>query len=297
MHADQLRMALARLTLSLAIIAIAACTSRAADEAKELVKKSDASYESGGKTIKATRFEPPTPGKYPAIVLLHGLDGFEKNEATYSGVARRLADQGYVVLVVSYFDGLAAKEEDFAFFKANVKDQFNGDGGKDRKRIARCFGDCMTVVSDGVKHVRKLPGVDGERIGLVGFSLGGYLAMAVAAQGDLKITAVVELFGGLPPEIREQVKNLPPTLIFDGDKDTVVPVESATQLHELLDKSKIVNEIKVYEGVGHVFEGRDGKFNVLAACDAATRTTAFLERHLKAMEATRASADVIKSKE
>jgi carboxymethylenebutenolidase len=120
--------------------------------------------------------------------------------------------------------------------------------------------------------------VDATRVGLVGLSLGAYLALAAAAPGDLPVAAVVDLFGGLPEKFRKDVKKLPPTLIVHGDVDKVVPVAEAYALEEVLKAHRTAYEIQIYKGQDHVF--RTAPFGPEVR-QARRLAIAFLARHLK----------------
>jgi carboxymethylenebutenolidase len=244
--------------------------------------KKAGSYQSGGRPIGVTRFDPPGDGPHPAILLLHGADGAEKNEATYTTLAARTAGSGYVVFVVRYFDCFADRPKELAFFRDNVKDHLQAADSPERERLRRAYNDCLTAIGDGVKYARKQTGVDGDKIGIVGFSLGAYLALSTATQDELKIVAVVDLFGGLPEELHKQAKKLPPVFIVHGEEDRVVPVEAAKRLEKLLKENSTPHEVRIYKGVGHVFEDEKGKVRWDTALDAEKRAAAFLEKHLKA---------------
>jgi dienelactone hydrolase len=252
----------------------------AADE-REAVKQSASSYVSAERTINVTRFDPAAPGPHPAVLLLHGIDGAEKNAAIYHRLAGNLAVKGYVVFVVRYFDCFADRPKELAFFCDNVKGHLNGAAVKERDRVQRAFGDCLTAVNDGIKYVRKQPGVDRERIGLVGFSLGAFLALSAATCEEWKVAAVVDLFGGLPEEMHKQAKGLPPVLILHGDQDQTVPVAAAHALQKSLKENRIDHDIEVYKGAGHMFDNGKGGVDWRAALDAEKRTHAFLDQHLK----------------
>ena len=60
------------------------------------------------------------------------------------------------------------------------------------------FASWVGTVRDAVAHARAQPQVDKDRVCLVGYSLGAFLAAAVAAEADQHIAAVVTLFGGIP---------------------------------------------------------------------------------------------------
>jgi carboxymethylenebutenolidase len=126
-----------------------------------------------------------------------------------------------------------------------------------------------------------LPNVDAKRIGLVGFSLGAYLALAAAAEKDLRIAAVVDFFGGMPRPLGSRVKFLPPVLVLHGEQDRVVPIGEAQRLTDLLDAHEVTHEVKVYPDVGHVFGDNGGGFAWRAALDAELCTRAFLAKHLQ----------------
>src|SRR5262249_22999173 len=119
------------------------------------------------------------------------------------------------------------------------------------------FRDWTGAVADAVKYAGKLPNVDNRRVGVVGFSLGAYLALASAADKDLQLFAVVELFGGLPRSLQDKARTLPPTLILHGAADAVIPVREAFTLRRLLNEAKRVCEFKVYPEAGHVFSDPD----------------------------------------
>jgi len=107
-----------------------------------------------------------TGGKLPVVVLAHGLSGTRLTQ--YDRRARRLVESGAAVL--------------------DFDNRFVGvSPGEPRQRI-----DPLSWLEDlraAVAFVRDLAGVDADAVGLYGSSLGGALALAVAAE-DPKIKAI-----------------------------------------------------------------------------------------------------------
>ena len=142
------------------------------------------------------------------------------------------------------------------------------------------FADWTDPVQQTVAYAAKLYHVERQRIGLVGLSLGGSLALMAAAQDDAKehkIAAVVGLFGGLPEEHRKQINNLPPTLLIHGDLDECIPPRAAYSLESALLANKLPIELKMYQRVGHCFIPA----KLMDVFDAGGRVDAFLLKHLK----------------
>jgi carboxymethylenebutenolidase len=252
------------------------------------VRKTAETFRSGGRPIVVWRFEPAAAGKYPAVLLLPGLDSMASQQQVLEQVARRYAGNGYVVVLVHYLDRLGAEEADVKATRARFKAALRATSrGNPDGQSVRQFQAWQTAVRDAVTYARTLDRVDGERVGLVGFSLGAYLAVAAAAEEDLRVAAVIDFFGGLPRALRPGVRRLPPTLIIHGDGDEVVPVEEAHALADLLAARHVPHEVQVYPGVGHVFGDNRGGFAWAAAQDAEARASAFLDKHLR--RATRGS--------
>jgi carboxymethylenebutenolidase len=264
----------------LAAIALGTIPVRAVSAKSLAIKQWTDSFQAGGQRIKAERFEPVARDKYPAIVLLHAVDGVEKHAAFYRSQARLYAQRGYVVFLIHYFDRTRTKKEKLATLKEQFRRYFDPakmQTAAGRKFMAQHFEAWKDTVRQTVAHVRKQPNVDGKRIGLAGISLGACLALAVASQDDLPIAAVVELFGALPRDLRKGIKNLPPTLVIHGDLDKRIPPAEADYLRKLMDANGIPYESKTYEGMGHVFEGA----SLQDLCDAQVRVEAFFKKHLQ----------------
>jgi dienelactone hydrolase len=244
-------------------------------------------FRSGGRPVVVERFEPAAPGPHPAVVLLHSLDGLENSCGfVYRVGAKQVAARGYVVVLVHYFDRTGTGMNELPALRQPFLRWARGDriDDADRETVRTHFGAWTEAVRDAVRDTRSRPNVDGGRVGLVGVSLGAFLALSVAADEDLKIAAVVDLFGGLPEERRVRLTKLPPALILHGDQDRTVPVREARLLGDWLTAHRSPGEMKIYQGVDHVFaKGQDG-LDWDALRDARERTAAFLDRHLKKAE-------------
>jgi carboxymethylenebutenolidase len=222
--------------------------------APEPIMESTARFDSRGKSIPVEQFEPKAPGRYPAVVILHGAGGMPAGGIAFRAFARVLARQGYVALIPHYFDR-------------------TGTAMADDRTIPKHFAAWMETVADAVTYAASRPNVDPGRIGLLGFSLGGYLSLSTATL-DPRIQVIVEFFGGLPDALAGGVARLPPVLILHGDADTVVPVAEAHKLERLLKENRVPYEIHIYRGAGHGFLGDAGE-------DSGRRTQAFFDAHLK----------------
>ncbi|MGC2197952.1 MAG: dienelactone hydrolase family protein [Terriglobales bacterium] len=219
------------------------------------VTQSHSTFDSGGQSISYDAFLPQVMNgrRLPAIIGLHGSAG---GHATMSDPATMLAAQGFAVYVLHYFDRTGTT------------------GVADKQTAIRHFPLWGKTVWDAITHVERERAVNPQGIGLLGFSLGAYLALSVAAV-DQRVKAVVEFFGGFPKEMKFLMRRLCPTLILHGDADPTVPVAEAYHLQQILEKKAIPYEMQIYPGAGHGFTGDIWQ-------DARRRTLAFLQKHLVA---------------
>lgn len=214
--------------------------------------QSQLSFESGGTSITLDCYLPAANAqRFPAVIGLHGSGG---GHASMSDPAGMLAAQGFAVYVLHYFDRTGTTEIDGL------------------STIFRHFPVWMKTLWDAVSFAARQPQVDPDRIGLLGFSLGAYLALS-AASIDSRIQAVVEFFGGLPKEMKFFMRRLCPVLILHGADDKTVPVAEAYHLQQVLEKKSIPYEMQIYPGVGHGFSGEVWQ-------DAGLRTLDFLNKYL-----------------
>lgn len=210
------------------------------------------SFDSGGKAISIDCFVPLGDAqRFPAVIGLHGSGG---GHASMTEPAAWLAARGFAVYIPHYFERTGTT------------------GITDRGSMVRHFPLWGKALWDAVGYVEGQRQVDPEKIGLLGFSLGAYLALSVASV-DPRVQAVVDFFGGFPKEMKLFMRRLCPTLILHGEADPTVPVEEAHHLQHMLEKNGIPYEMQIYPGVGHGFDGETWR-------DAGQRTLAFLQRYL-----------------
>jgi dienelactone hydrolase len=219
------------------------------------ISQSQLTFESGHKPIRLDAYLPDSGGTHPAVLALYGSGG---GISGMSEPASMLAAQGFAVFVLHYFDRTGTTE------------------ASDKPTMVRNFPAWGKTVWDAISHIEQHPSVDTNRIGLLGFSLGAYLALSVASV-DPRVKAVVEFFGGLPKEMKLFMRRLCPVLILHGEADSTVPVEEAYELQRLLEKKATPYEIKIYPGVGHGFDSETWR-------DAGLRTLHFLQKYLASTE-------------
>jgi carboxymethylenebutenolidase len=239
-------------------------------------------FASEATSIGVEVFAPAAEGKYPAIILLHAIDGLDTGFGDhYRTVAESFARQGYVVDLVHYFDRTGTRSEDVQQTRdlfLNLLDAHADAAKKDAAR--RTFEAWVQVVGGAVRFAHGQDSVDGTHIGVVGVSLGAFVGLTAVGRENLGVAAVVELFGGLPGELTTTMKTLPPTLVIHGDKDGTIPVEKAYALYGWMAANKVPGEIVVYKNTDHLFwNGK--KFDMLRGLDAQLKATQFLDRHLK----------------
>ncbi len=134
------------------------------------------------------------PGvKYPAVVCCHGWSAPLRQVMAATDLPQRLADAGYFVLIFDYrgwgdSDGMIVTEEKLppGATEATMK-----------VKIVRNLFDPLDWVIDidhAIDFIEGEPGVDPDRIGLWGSSVGGGLVIWVAAN-DPRIKCVVSQAG------------------------------------------------------------------------------------------------------
>jgi carboxymethylenebutenolidase len=189
------------------------------------------SYESGGKRISMDAFVPAGGGAHPAVIVLHGSGGMWN--PIYTQYAEQFSRVGYAVYVPHYFERTETHWADDA-------------------AIEKHFVEWKETIHGAIELVSRQPGVDASRMAIIGFSLGAFLGLAIAAE-EPRIKAVVDFFGGMPEQLRDKCTRMPPVLILHGDADERVPLRWALELEELLKRCGTEYDIKVYGGEGHRF--------------------------------------------
>ena len=245
-------------------------------------KATNVHWQSDGLDVQGMLIEPPsvTPGKrYPLIVRVHGGPAFAAypifpaSPDDYDAV---LANQGYFVFKPNPRGSYGQGE---AFTQANVKD-FG-------------YGDLRDVLS-GLEAVQRAAPIDPPRIGICGWSYGGYMTMWALTQTDRFKAAVsgaglsdwlsyygtnnidtwmIPYFGASvydDPKVYERsspltfIKNVhAPTLLLAGDRDAEVPITQSYEYWNALRRLGVKTEFVVYPGEGHLFFKREDQADVM----------------------------------
>ena len=181
------------------------------------------SFSSGGQTVPMEVFVPAASGKRPAVLILHGSSGpLPPYRADIVSFAEALVAAGIAATMPHYLESTQT------------------DPGKDdvvklipEKRPAwrQACSDALTLMANDARF-------DATRLGILGFSLGGNLALSLAMDppAGTNLKCVVDFFG--PTQLLENHwSKLPPVLIFHGTEDDSVDLSASVHLVAQLEKA------------------------------------------------------------
>lgn len=222
---------------------------------------------------------PSAPGKYPGVVLIHHLPGWDE---WITEAVRKLALHGFATISPHlYFregpgspDDLAAKARD----KGGVSD-------------AQVVGD----VAGAAAFLRARSESNGK-VGVIGFCSGGRHAYLVACKLPKEINACVNCWGGNvvvdDPKLLNEMRPVAP---IDMTKDLACPVlglfgnddpnpnrDHVNRLEEALKNAGKSYDFHRYDGAGHAFfNAARVAYRPEQAADGWAKVMAFYNKHLK----------------
>ncbi len=228
--------------------------------------------------VPGTVFKPESANPVPAVLLIHGgVKIGEDGRWVMNGIARKLARRGYYVLNITYRDGAEWP------YPAPLED-----------------------VEQGLRWLKRnasAEGIDPSRIGVFGYSAGGYLgALAALRERQGEVKAIVA--GGTPTDLTVYANGAlvqdflgndglpsmerfydasplthvspasPPVFIYHGEGDELVRPDHAEKFQSVLSYYRVPHRVYWVPRKGHIMTF----FFPSGAIDAAI---GFLDIHLK----------------
>ncbi|MCP3063072.1 S9 family peptidase [Myxococcus sp. K38C18041901] len=232
-------------------------------EAKDLTWKSDGAEVQGWLVAPPPSMTPPAGVRAPMVTMVHGgpaagvVPGFRPDVLMFTA-------RGYYVFLPNYRGSFGQGAQ---FAQANRRD-FG-------------FGDLRDILS-GVDAVLARAPVDPARLGVTGWSYGGFMAMWAVTQtqrfraavagagisnwqsyyGTNRIDAWMKPYFGVSlydePEIYTRSSPInsmklarTPTLVLHGERDLEVPVTQSHEFHRALKELGVKTQLVVYADEGH----------------------------------------------
>jgi carboxymethylenebutenolidase len=202
--------------------------------------------------------------KKPAIVVIQewwGVDDWIRDQN------KRFASQGYVALAPDLYRGRKASspEEAHELMRGMPEDR------------------AMADLKAAVDYLAARPDVDPNRIGVIGWCMGGGYALALAT-ADPRLKGTVINYGRLVTDSSAITRINGPVLGNFGGADRGIPTEDVKKFGSDLTKYGKLGDIKIYDNAGHAFMNPNNKegYDAAAAQDAWGRIDRFFERTLRA---------------
>lgn len=181
-------------------------------------------------------------------------------------VVDRFAEAGFVTLAPDPYHGAVATSPDDA---AKLAAAFQIDTASSEIRAA-------------AEHLHAMPQVNPNKVGVVGFCMGGQLALYAAIEQPDLIAACVDFYGSNSKVSIDPVKLQVPVLAHFGKDDPIVVGGGAARLVSAFSNAGKFVDVYYYDA-GHAFfnDCRADAYNPVAAALAWDRTLAFLRDNLR----------------
>jgi carboxymethylenebutenolidase len=249
----------AKWPLALALAGLlAACGS-----AQAAVRSQTVSYKSGEETVRGFLALPDTPGKHPALVVIHewwGLRPWVKEEA------EKFAAEGYVALAVDLYRG-----------------QSTDLPAEARKLVQALPRDrALRDLEAAFAYLASRHDVEPGRIGAVGWCFGGGWALRLAIHQP-KLAACAVNYGELPTDTASIEAIRCPVLGNFAALDRGITPEKVHAFQAAMQKAGKSIDVKIYPEANHAFENPHNKsgYRPQAAADAWQRMLAFFQQTLR----------------
>ena len=206
----------------------------------------------------------PKQGSGPGVIVIQEWWGLVDH---IKDVCDRFADEGFVALAPDMYHGKTAKSPD--------------EAGK--LMMALNIDQAEKDLRGAVQYLLTSDSTTSKKIGVVGFCMGGALALYTATKNQ-NIGACI-VFYGIHPKVKPDLPNLnAPVLGLFGEKDGSVPPQTVHELERKIRNLGKQVEVKIYPAADHAFfnDTRPEVFKAEAAADAWQRSIAFLRQHLSA---------------
>lgn len=205
----------------------------------------------------------PAGGKGPGVIVIQeywGLVGHIKS------VADRFAEAGFTTLAPDLYKGKQAEEPDEA----------------SKMMMALDIEEVAQVLSRAAEWLAGQPSVSSEKVGVIGFCMGGQLSLFTACLSP-HIGACADFYG-IHPKVKPDFEKLQaPVLGIFAEKDHLATPEAVRALDEQLTALGKPHTFKTYSGTDHAFfnDRRPEVYDAEAASDAWQRVTSFFEENLR----------------
>lgn len=204
----------------------------------------------------------PPAGAGPGLIVLQEWWGINEH---VRDVVDRFAKLGYVAFAPDLFHGkMATKPSDAERLMMSL-------------HIEQTAADLKAAIDSllGMEEVHS------EKLGIVGFCMGGQLALFAACKHP-EIGACIDFYG-VHPNFKPDLTNLGcPLLGLFGEKDTFVCPDKVHDLSAALKEAKKTYTFHTFEGAGHAFfnDTREEAYDEESAVHSWEMCKKFLNRHI-----------------
>jgi carboxymethylenebutenolidase len=215
-----------------------------------------------GRSVRLTVAEPDRPVR-GGLVVLHEARGVTD---VVRGLAASLADEGWLAVAPHLYGAQNADEV------ADVDSE-----------VSRLSGDSVLADTDAAAVWLAERGVAADRTGVIGFDLGGAVAMVVASSRAVGAAVSVAGVGilaplsdGLPALVDVAGELTCPWLGIYGDEDAAIPVAEVEKLRDAAATAEVATDVVR-------FAGTDNRFDTdqRAGAEAWHRTLNWFDLHLR----------------
>ncbi len=220
---------------------------------------------------------------------------FQGNGTTYRGYCSPAFNRGPGIIVIQEWWGLVDHIKDLcdrfaaAGFTAFAPDFYHGKETKSPDEAGKMMmslniDDASKVIEGAIGELLKQYECTSETVGVVGFCMGGQLALYAAAANPDRVSACVDFYGfPFHPDIKppfDQMKAA--VLAFFGENDHLANADVIASLRGQLEQAGVDVEVEVYEDADHAFfnDTRKEVFDEEAAEDAWKRMLIFFRNHV-----------------
>ncbi len=229
-------------------------------------------------TMGAYLARPSQPGSYPGVLVFMEIFGVN---AHIREVTERVAAEGYVALAPDFFHRTGPGVE-YGYDETGMSEGL--------KLLGQLKADDMIAdARASIAFLKRKAYVRGDRIGAVGFCVGGHMTYLTACETDVQAAASFygggiagpQGFGSAPSTISRTSKIRGKIVCLFGEKDAAIPLEQVDAIRAELNTQRIPNEVVVYPGAEHgFFCNQRGSYNKAAADDAWERVKALFAAEL-----------------